>query len=320
MVGIMNEQNFMISGVGKDRINSAHQFYACRLSSFDADLAKTSQYLTQAILLEVATHPKPGLVTRLSRGSHADMDIFTFMMSSAVLSKAFQDLQDVGLLHKGSLGELFAKIRSYGIAAEKELLRVTKGVNTQRGILFAGGLLCGVAGYAMSHGKAQADLLPLAREMTRGLVARELAGMARSWRTAGEKLYRENGITGIRGEVEKGFPSVTGYGLPALRTAFAQGANLNDALVHALLALMTVVEDSNVIWRTDVPTLLEVQATAANVLASGSVFSSEGRKALARAEEDFAARRISPGGSADLLSVTIALYLLENKEFPCEIF
>ena len=100
----------------------------------------------------------------------------------------------------------------------------------------------------------------------------------------------------------------------------AAGATLNDALVHSLISLMTVVEDSNVIWRTDLATLFEVQGIAANILAVGSVFTREGRKAIAQAEEYFVARRISPGGSADLLSITIALYLLENKEFPCDIF
>ena len=172
----------------------------------------------------------------------------------------------------------------------------------------------------MGHGLTKDELIPLVRQMTTGLVERELHRLNHEAITAGEKLYRDNGITGIRGEVEQGFPSVVKYGLPALKQALAAGATLNDALVHSLISLMTVVEDSNVIWRTDLATLFEVQGIAANILAVGSVFTREGRKAIAQAEEYFVARRISPGGSADLLSITIALYLLENKEFPCDIF
>ena len=316
----MSELKFLLQRVDKDEIKMDLNNYTCRLSPFDADLQKVGQYLTQAILLEVSTHPKPGLVTRLSNGAHKDMSIFTFMMSSAVLSKAFNDLQDIGQAHRGTLAELFCKLRSYGVGAEAELLRVTKGVNTQRGILFAGGIVSAVSGYAMNMGLSRDALLPMIKEMAAGLVARELKNLDHAAMTAGEKLYYKYGITGIRGEVENGFPSVVNYGLPALEDAFNKGATINDALVHALISLMTVVEDSNVIWRTDYDTLLEVQRIAENILSLGSVFTEKGRMAIAETERYFLQRRISPGGSADLLSVTITLYLLEHKEFPNDIF
>ena len=316
----MSELKFLLQRVDKDEIKMDLNDYTCKLSPFDADLQKVGQYLTQAILLEVSTHPKPGLVTRLSNGAHKDMSIFTFMMSSAVLSKAFNDLQDIGQAHRGTLAELFCKLRSYGVGAEAELLRVTKGVNTQRGILFAGGIVSAVSGYAMNMGLSRDALLPLIKEMAAGLVARELKNLDHAAMTAGEKLYYKYGITGIRGEVENGFPSVVNYGLPALEDAFDKGATINDALVHALISLMTVVEDSNVIWRTDYDTLLEVQRIAKNILSLGSVFTEKGRMAIAETERYFLQRRISPGGSADLLSVTITLYLLEHKEFPNDIF
>lgn len=316
----MSELKFLLHRVDKDEIKMDLNNYTCRLSPFDADLQKVSQYLTQAILLEVSTHPKPGLVTRLSNGAHKDMSIFTFMMSSAVLSKAFNDLQDIGQAHRGTLAELFCKLRSYGVGAEAELLRVTKGVNTQRGILFAGGIVSAVSGYAMNMGLSRDALLPMIKEMAAGLVARELKNLDHAAMTAGEKLYYKYGITGIRGEVENGFPSVVNYGLPALEDAFNKGATINDALVHALIALMTVVEDSNVIWRTDYDTLLEVQRIAKDILNLGSVFTEKGRMAIADTERYFLQRRISPGGSADLLSITITLYLLEHKEFPNDIF
>lgn len=316
----MSELKFLLQRVDKDEIKMDLNNYTCKLSPFDADLQKVGQYLTQAILLEVSTHPKPGLVTRLSNGAHKDMSIFTFMMSSAVLSKAFNDLQDIGQAHRGTLAELFCKLRSYGVGAEAELLRVTKGVNTQRGILFAGGIVSAVSGYAMNMGLSRDALLPLIKEMAAGLVAKELKNLDHAAMTAGEKLYYKYGITGIRGEVENGFPSVVNYGLPALEDAFNKGATINDALVHALIALMTVVEDSNVIWRTDYDTLLEVQRIAKNILSLGSVFTEKGRMAIAETGRYFLQRRISPGGSADLLSVTITLYLLEHKEFPNDIF
>lgn len=115
--------------------------------------------------------------------------------------------------------ELFAKVRSYGVGVEQELLQATKGVNTQRGILFAGGLVAAAAGYALKTGATGAKgLCRIVSGMTDGLVKKELVELrADRPLTAGEKLYRTHGVTGIRGEVEAGFPSVLKAGLPALR-------------------------------------------------------------------------------------------------------
>ena len=134
-----------------NRINLPKSFYTYQLSPLDAGLHNVSKYLSQAILLEVCTHPKPGLVTRMTNGAHNDMSIMTFAMSSAVLSRAFYELQDIGMAHIGDVKELFRKVRAYGINAEKELLVDTKGVNTQRGNLLHGGILSAASGYAINH-------------------------------------------------------------------------------------------------------------------------------------------------------------------------
>lgn len=316
----MQERRFLLRKLNKSETEISGQHYAYQLSPFDADLANVSTYLSQAILLEVAAYPKPGLVTRLDNGSHTDMSLMTFMMSSAVLGKAFHCLQQMGMEHQGDLKELFEKIRAYGILAERELLSVTKGVNTQRGILFAGGVICAAAGFALRSGMGKESLIPVIKKMTSGLVENELLHSRRDSVTAGEKLFSRYGIKGIRGEVEKGFPSVLEQGLPALQEAFKRGAPLNDALVHGLLSLMTVVEDSNVVWRCGISALTEVRQTASDIIKKGSVFTAEGRAAVGLAADSFKKQRVSPGGSADLLSVAIGFYLLDKKEFPTDIF
>ena len=295
---------------------------ARQLSAKSETLRQMSMFLTQAVFMEVCVHPKPGLVTRHGGGAHTDMSILTFAAGSAVLAKAFSDLQILGMKHNGNYQELFGKVRRYGVSAEQELLRVTKGVNTQRGILFAGGLLAAAAGAALNKGLDSKALCDIVAEMTQGLTEKELAGLLQQADrplTAGERLYQAYGITGIRGEVEAGFPCVRQNGLPGLKEAFAKGAGLNDALVHALVHLMTVVQDSNVIWRGGYAKLPLVQQRARDILAQGSIFTDSGRRLLAESEELFRNERISPGGSADLLSVTAALYLVENKEFPVAI-
>jgi len=282
------------------------------------DFDKLSEYLSQAILLEVSAYPKPGLVNRHTNGAHSDMSILTFAMSSVIVSRAYYKLFELGKQHNSDMSSLFYEVRQIGIKEERNLLQVTKGVNTQRGILFAGGILAAAGGYLAQKSDAVAeDIFGIVMSMTKGLVKQELEHLNISAKpTAGELLYKKHGITGIRGEVEKGFPSVRNVGLPALETAFKQGICLNDSLVHGLISLMTCVEDSNVIWRTDYKTLQNVQELAKDILDKGSIFTSIGREAIEKFDHDCVERRISPGGSADLLSITIALFLLKNTEFP----
>lgn len=296
-------------GYGQERYGTA---------SLAGNIFDVCQYLSQAILLEVCVHPKPGMVTRFSNGSHHDMSLLTFAMSSTILIKAFYDLQQIGTSFTGAPENLLIVVRKYGIEAERQLLQVTKGVNTQRGILFSGGILSAAAGYMKAQGDTD-DLLKIVQKMTKGLVRRELKRIDKDHLTAGEKLFCDYGIVGIRGEVESGFPSVIEYGLPALEEAFVRGANLNDALVHSLMALMTIVEDSNVIWRTNLAMARKVRKIAHAILSAGSIFTATGRAGLSAAEKYFIRHRISPGGSADLLSITIALYLLKHGSFPVQL-
>jgi triphosphoribosyl-dephospho-CoA synthase len=200
---------------------------------------------------------------------------------------------------------------------------VTKGVNTQRGILFSAGILCGAAGLGTRMGRVRSaeEIFSLVKQMACGLVERELGRSTKelSCKTAGEKLYIRHAVRGIRGEVEAGFPSISEKGLPALRHALCRARTLNESLVHALLAIMTVAEDSTVLWRKGPDQMIKVHKSARDVLEKGSVFTQEGREAILRLDREWSSSGISPGGSADLLAMTAGLYLLENGQFPVSI-
>lgn len=280
-------------------------------------LQQVDTYLAQAILLEVMTHPKPGLVTRYSNGAHHDMSIFTFAMSSPIISTGFREFVDIATQHQGTIAELFSKVRLRGIHYEKKLLCATQGINTQRGILFVGGILATACGYlSQSQSFYSEEIFNIIKILTKGLVENELENLStKNQLTIGEQLYNRYKITGIRGEVMSGLPSVRLHGLPALKFAFNNNINLNDSLVHTLLTLISVTEDSNVVWRSNYQTLLEVQNMAKKCLEQGSIFHTKGKKEIEKMERSLLARRISPGGSADLLSITLALYLLEKGNF-----
>ena len=109
------------------------------------------------------------------------------------------------------------------------------------------------------------------------------------------------------------------YGLPAFKEAVENRVSLNHCLVHTLISLMTAVEDTTILWRKDKETLINVQKTAQNLLDKGSVFTKEGLREIENVNKDFIKKNISPGGSADLVAVTVGSYLLENGHFPVRI-
>ena len=101
----------------------------------------------KALLGEVYTTPKPGLVDLKDNGAHKDMDVHTFEKSTAAIAPYIAEMFCEGYANQQSLENLFARIRQIGIEAEKAMFEATKGINTHKGILFTMGIISGAAGY-----------------------------------------------------------------------------------------------------------------------------------------------------------------------------
>ncbi|SMC78901.1 citrate lyase holo-[acyl-carrier protein] synthase [Sporomusa malonica] len=275
-------------------------------------------WAVEAMLMEAACTPAPGLVDRDNAGAHQDMDFFTFLMSSSALAGSMFRCAAAGYSHEGLPQDLLAVLRYIGKDGEQQMLAATGGVNTQKGLLFLLGILAAAAAYTQRSSTATADhILDTAAAMTSGIVARELTPLLSAQApvklTAGEKLYVKYGITGIRGEVEAGIPSIRVYGLPALKAALGQDLSLNDALVHTLMSLMTVVQDTTILNRHGMEILLDVQNHAKSVMENGGMLSDTGKAQIIALDHTFIKHNISPGGVADLLAATYFLYLVENN-------
>ena len=261
----------------------------------------------KALLYEVCITPKPGLVDRANRGAHTDMDIFTFMGSTAVLQPYFSDCAGIGM-EGHSPAETFEKIRLRGMLAEGEMLRETAGINTHKGAIFTVGLACAAAGQLETFDTEQ--LLAKCAAMTWGLTAKDFRQITpASARTAGEKLYAEYGITGIRGQAEAGFPAVKQYGLPVLEKGLARGLDMDRAGAAALLAILAHTDDTNLITRSDRETQQSTAKSLAEMLEKDPY--PDGEK-LAELDRRFVEKNLSPGGSADLLALTLFLYFLSQ--------
>ncbi len=270
-----------------------------------------------SMLYEVSATPKPGLVDRFNQGAHKDMDFFTFMASTATLSSYFIKCAFQGVKFKGdNPGELFKSLRPLGREAESAMLKATGGANTHKGLVFSLGIISAATAWAFheknDHRPDSEELCHRVSQMTQGLCSQELDSMDKTESlTHGEKQYQKYGFRGIRGEVEDGFPTVRAHSLPVLRHLKSLNLfHLNDILVHTLLHLMAVNEDTNIAARHDKETLNYVKEYASEALKAGGMLTLEGAGMVHEMDREFIKQNISPGGSADLLAVTIMFDLL----------
>lgn len=268
----------------------------------------------KALMYEVMTTPKPGLVDRLNNGSHNDMDIYTFIDSSSVLTAHFRDFVMAGIeFQRYEPEKLFQKIRYLGMLAEDDMFKATNNINTHKGLIFSLGIICASMGYLFANNKNidTDSILEISKEMTVS-VLKDFRNVTReNAKTYGEKLYADYGIAGIRGEAANGFSSVKEYGLPVLKDLINKGLSLNYAGALTLINLIANVKDTNIISRSNIQTLEKVQNNVKNLMEQKKI-ENISNEDIENLDKQYISMNISPGGCADLLAITYMLYFLEN--------
>lgn len=258
----------------------------------------------KALLYEVDVQPKPGLVDPVDHSTHLDMDVFTFIDSAVSLQPYFKEFAQAGIDFDGEdLTELFKSIRPIGIKAEKAMFEATGGTNTHKGAIFSLGILLAASGYD------QTNIQKVVERMLRGLTEHDFKDLGQKTHlTNGERMYLQYGITGIRGEAEKGYPIVFEKSLPYLRAHF--GNDFGMVLLDTLMVIVSESYDSNVVKRGNLESLENIQKYAENILAEGGCSHPEGRETLDDMNSYCNENNLSLGGSADLLIITIFLFLI----------
>jgi triphosphoribosyl-dephospho-CoA synthase len=262
----------------------------------------------RALLAELAAWPKPGLVSYADTGSHSDMNAATLERSAQVLRPFFAELALAGADH-AEMGTL----RAIGLRAEAAMLQATNGINTHRGTIFGLGLLCAAAGMTAEP----ADGNVFSREKLGDIVARSWGEDIRRGpiplHSHGSGALRRYGAGGARAEAAEGYPSIYHTGLPALhlgRTIAPMDAAA--APIQACFALIAAVRDTNILHRGGIEGALYAANAAAAFLSNGGVGQRDWRLRAEKVHAGFIARRLSPGGCADLLAMTLFVDALER--------
>lgn len=275
---------------------------------------------TQALQAELDTTPKPGLVDKDNNGAHRDMDYALMQRSIDTLRPYFVKLAQLGC---ADALPTHTSIRDIGIEAEKAMLSATNGVNTHKGALFSMGLA--VVAAVHEERKIAANEEQILKERNGGedvLVSLQttIKALAASFPdtngTHGSKAkLLSKGTTAIKGALDnarEGYEMLFAEWLPF----YIERRKERDAhtLHKTLLRIMCDLDDTNVIYRTDLATAEEVKQEARALLDSFSkAHTAENKEkriaaellALKDMDKRYTARNISPGGAADMLSLTV---------------
>ena len=266
------------------------------------------QLAVKALLEEVITAPKPGLVDPFTAGAHKDMDLSTFKQSAKALSPYFEEMALQGILLYKNPEELFAVIRRIGLEAEQAMYQATGGINTHKGAIFTMGIFSAAAGACLSSfGCITLEtLLETELRMTRRILLAELDQLkSNAPISSGERNLFLYGSTGIRGEAAEGYPSIINYGLPVLTEGINSGQDWNLVKLQVLMTLMSRVEDGNILSRTGTQGLKQVQSLAGVFLKTGGTYVSGAERKLKLLDTYFTKMNYSNGGCADLLAAAI---------------
>ena len=250
-----------------------------------ADLAE------RALRLELDTTPKPGLVDRRDNGAHKDMDY-------ALMSKSISALRPyLARLAVESAKDIDpAKIKEIGIEAEKAMLKATGGVNTHKGALFCIGLsVAAASNLASATGSVQTYSF-------KELVSRAASEIPAAQGTHGAEAKRSFKVGGALENARGAYPELFADWLPYYLSLECDPFRCHKTLLH----IMTTLDDTNILHRRGAEGLAHAEAEAARLLED---FSESGLSSL---NKDFIRENISPGGSADMLSLTIFINSIIN--------
>ena len=248
---------------------------AARLTPESVHPYLLSALAERALRMELDTPLKPGLVGPDSSGAHHDMDYGLMQRGIAAIRP---------YLSRMACAETAEQLVDLGVAAEKEMLSATLGVNTHRGAIFCLGIALAAAGGREMETIHSEDVMQNN--------VRQIAEVVLRKQFSDSKLHftLEN-LHGARAMAAEAYAPLFRDWLPLYRQTRSPQ--------RTLLGIMSTLEDTCVLHRVGALRAQRVREEAAALLEN---YSEEGLKQLCIR---YAREGISPGGAADMLALTI---------------
>ncbi|MBQ2151113.1 MAG: triphosphoribosyl-dephospho-CoA synthase [Bacteroidales bacterium] len=239
-----------------------------------------AEAVSRSMRMELDAPFKPGLVDPGRRGAHTDMDYSLMKGSIDVIRRSFTS-------HSDKTNPV-----AFGKAVESDVMEYTGGVNTYRGAIFCQLTMAMAFLDLISRPETDTERLP---ELLPEAIARLASQVEPSYTSNGGRAVKEYGVKGALAMALGGYRELFGNWLPFYRSVKGDEWGLQKTL----LLIMSSLDDTCIIHRAGYPRAQEVKAEASELLRN---FSPEGLEAM---DEVFLSERISPGGCADMLALTL---------------
>lgn len=280
------------------------------LFSKQAIWQQIDDFALDALYEEINLENKPGLVCPSGNGSHSDMNYDTFIASIQSLRGYFATLSAYGHDNKD-----FDEIKKAGIEQEIKMRQATNNINTHKGAIFNLGFASAAIGKCLQDNQTlttQNICAQIVESWQYDLTHR----LERKADSHGQQMYKKYGVTGAIEMVATGFQIIQNLALPCFYETLYRTQDFEKAAMQTLMTLIASLSDTNLVWRGGMVDLTNAQTMAKQFLQAGGVHQPKWRQAVNTINDYFIHRNLSPGGSADLLAVTIFFYKVENEFNP----
>lgn len=261
----------------------------------------------KAIYQELDLYPKFGLVSSHDPGCHKDMTYETFIKSIFALKPFIKDYVKEGLNEEHNP----IRLQEIGLKAEKAMFDSTDGTNTHKGLIFLLGVFLDALVKTILAYESETYLQKEIQKTTNDIVADYYQTIIhKESKSHGDLIYGHYGLKGVRGEALKGLPLI--FDIPSFDEIHGE-CRLHEYMIH----LMAELDDTTIVHKTNYQTLIEVQKDMKSIIQSGGYC--QNIDTMHRLSDEYKARNISPGGSADLLVIKliyedVKLFLNDEKK------
>ncbi len=302
---VCNEEFYLCNRLKKHTVEEVTKKTKDLIKGFFVE--KVVTYVTESLIEEVTADPKFGLVTKVSNGKHIDMDYNTFLISIKSITPYLYEYAYEGFnINENS----FKRLRKIGIKAEHAMFKETKGVNTHKGIIFLMGLLIPSIVDSIYNNKEFYEISNCIKFLSSNILEDFNNINKKSDLTYGEEIFIKYGMTGIRGVAYSGL----NIAFDLCEKFKIDDTDTNALVINLLLHIMSELNDTVILHNNNEEKLKFVKEKSKVAIQLGGYNTIIGKVFIENFTQKCIEEKISPGGSADIVSVVLVLMKVK-KEF-----